>query len=37
VGYSHRDGPHEAAGDTWKASAFGLAHPRAVAVHGRFG
>ncbi|WP_377268885.1 hypothetical protein [Peterkaempfera sp. SMS 1(5)a] len=36
VQYSHRDGIHDAAGDTWLASAFGVDHPRAVAVRGRF-
>ncbi|MGA5703583.1 hypothetical protein [Peterkaempfera bronchialis] len=36
VQYDHRGGPHNAAGDTWLASAFGVDHPRAVAARGRF-
>lgn len=36
VQYSHGEGAHDAGGDTWLASAFGVDHPRAVAVRGRF-
>jgi hypothetical protein len=36
VQYSHLEGSHDAGADTWLASAFGVDHPRAVAVRGRF-
>ncbi|MFJ6215742.1 hypothetical protein ACIQGZ_20785 [Streptomyces sp. NPDC092296] len=37
VQYSHPNGAHDTARDSWLASAFGVDHPRAVAVRGDFG